>query len=395
MPRVVFFAILSVVGLAAAEAFWPALKRYRALTVSIALLSVASWALPVALGRGFHSVVPMVGAPLKILGSAWLVAAAIVVVFSFLFLALRGAGRAVRAIRNRWRRTPPEAAVDIGRRGFLARVGKVIPAAAALAGAGGVVGGELPFRVKRETVRIPGLNPAHDGFRIGQITDTHVGAFVSPADVRRAVEALDREGVDVQVMTGDLIDDLEGLDESFEALGSCRAPHGMFAVYGNHEHWRGIGHFRRKYRQAQESGRPLKVLVDESARVIHGGAAVRIVGVDYPFAPFHQRSEIMRKSAEVAFAHAEPGETVLCLSHHPDFFPYASDHGARLTLSGHTHGGQVALLGIPIMSLLFRHILGWYRDGKNLLYVSGGTGHWMPFRIGVPAEVAVFTLRAV
>jgi predicted MPP superfamily phosphohydrolase len=116
--------------------------------------------------------------------------------------------------------------------------------------------------------------------------------------------------------------------------------------------------------------------------------------VDYPFARTTSRQEAMQRSAERAFASARPGETLLCLSHHPDFFPIASQRGARLTISGHTHGGQVAGIGSALAHLFFKHVLGWYGDGDNKLYVSGGTGHWLPFRIGVPAEVTVLTLKA-
>jgi predicted MPP superfamily phosphohydrolase len=121
---------------------------------------------------------------------------------------------------------------------------------------------------------------------------------------------------------------------------------------------------------------------------------MRVVGVDYPFARMSTRLDAMQRSADRAFADARPGETMLCLSHHPDFFPFASRKGARLTISGHTHGGQVVLIGSMFARIFFQHVLGWYRDGENKLYVSGGTGHWLPFRIGIPAEVTVLTLKA-
>jgi predicted MPP superfamily phosphohydrolase len=85
---------------------------------------------------------------------------------------------------------------------------------------------------------------------------------------------------------------------------------------------------------------------------------------------------------------------VLCLSHHPEFFPIAVEKGAHLTLSGHTHGGQVAFFGIPAFAFAFKHMLGRYFEKSRHLYVSGGTGHWLPFRLGVPAEVTIVTLRA-
>jgi hypothetical protein len=85
---------------------------------------------------------------------------------------------------------------------------------------------------------------------------------------------------------------------------------------------------------------------------------------------------------------------VLCLTHHPDFFPLAAERGARLTLAGHTHGGQVGFWRIPLFSFSFEHMLGRYRRGDSHLYVSSGTGHCFPFRVGIPTEVTVLTLRA-
>jgi len=87
-------------------------------------------------------------------------------------------------------------------------------------------------------------------------------------------------------------------------------------------------------------------------------------------------------------------ELVLCLTHHPSFFPYAAQKGAHLTLAGHTHGGQVALLGMPLFWFAFEFMLGRYKSKDSHLYVSGGTGHWLPFRLGVPPEVTILTLRA-
>ena len=78
-------------------------------------------------------------------------------------------------------------------------------------------------------------------------------------------------------------------------------------------------------------------------------------------------------------------------------FARAADKGAALTLAGHTHGGQIALLGIPLFGFAFEHMLGSYRRqgarGTSHLFVGAGTGHWLPWRLGVPAEVTVITLR--
>jgi predicted MPP superfamily phosphohydrolase len=83
---------------------------------------------------------------------------------------------------------------------------------------------------------------------------------------------------------------------------------------------------------------------------------------------------------------------VVCLTHHPDCFRIAAARGAWLTLAGHTHGGQWAILGHPLLRS-FEFMRGRYRLGPAHLYVSTGLGDWLPCRIGVPTEVTVLTLR--
>jgi uncharacterized protein len=291
----------------------------------------------------------------------------------------------------------PQPSVDGGRRQFL---GLALPVAAASVGASGTASALAGFEVRREEVFIGGLPPALDGLRIGQLTDVHVGEFIDTEYLARAVDALDEAGVDLQVMTGDLIDDLTQLEPTMDALERCRAPLGMLAVLGNHEKWRDEAAVREAYSRRASRGR-VRLLVDQNVRLEHRGAPLRVVGVDYPmFAggrhrlPPERRTALMRGSAEAGFAGVLPDETVLCLTHHPDFFPLAAQKGACLTLAGHTHGGQVGFLRIPLFSFAFEHMLGRYqRDGCEL-YVSAGTGHWLPFRVGIPAEVTVLTLRA-
>lgn len=320
---------------------------------------------------------------------AWLVAALVCVLGGVPLLLLRW-GRA--------RLTPRP--VDASRRQFLGEL--ALPLAAAGLGAGGSGLAAGGFEVRHEEVRVPGLPPALDGLKVGQLTDVHVGDFIDVEDVQRAVEALDREGVDLAVMTGDLIDDLERLEPTLDALEASRAPLGMLAILGNHEKWRDERRVVEAYRRREARGR-LRLLVDESATLTHAGVPLRVVGVDFPMdpgvrrrlPPDEQRAR-MRASAGAAWKGVAPDETVLCLTHHPDFFPHAAERGARLTLAGHTHGGQVGFWGVPLLTPVYpyRYMLGRYREGPAHLYVSPGTGHWLPFRVGIPTEVTVFTLRA-
>jgi len=294
--------------------------------------------------------------------------------------------------------TDASSPVDEGRRQAMARL--ALPAISLSLGAIGSAQGNTEFIVKQVELRLRNWPKALDGFRIGQITDTHIGDFVSVETLIRAVEVLNRSSVHVQVMTGDLIDDLHYLEATFAALQRCEAPHGMLAVLGNHEkmHSR-LGPILAAYSARLGRG-PIRLLVDQSQVIRHQGASLCVVGVDYPMREngHHslrraERMAIMAASADRAFAGLPTnGEPRLCLSHHPEFFPFAAKHGANATLSGHTHGGQVAFLGESLFPI-YDYMLGHYRRGDSHLYVSGGTGHWLPYRLGVPAEVTVLTLR--
>lgn len=289
------------------------------------------------------------------------------------------------------------AIIDERRRQLL---GLALPAAAVSVSAAGTFSALSGFVVRHERLRIPGLPAALEGFRIGQLTDVHIGEFIDTEHLTRAVAALDEQSVDLQVMTGDLIDDLSQLEPTMDALEGCRAPHGMLAILGNHEKWRGERAVVEAYAKRAPNGR-LRLLVDENVVVRHKGAALRVTGVDYPMRkgrgprlPRAERRAVMRASAEAAWRGVGTDETVLCLTHHPDFFPLAAERGAHLTLAGHTHGGQVGFFRVPLFFFAFEHMLGRYRRGHAQLYVSGGTGHWLPFRVGIPAEVTVLTLTA-
>jgi uncharacterized protein len=406
MGRLFFTVLVNLGAYFVLRRLWPSLREGwpRRAFLGMAGVSVLAFALPLVLGFGEHGVLPVVGMPLKFFGSGWIIAVGLVMLLGWpLALLLRrrelaqasvapvvqvGEGGAVLM-------AAPD--VDLERRSLLVGAGRALPLLAAAASSGGMVAGSSGFVLREVDVRLRGLPQALDGFRIGQITDVHVGTFIDTQYLRATVEAMNQARVDLQVMTGDLIDDLSQLDGTMAALEACQARHGMLAILGNHEHWRGLPPVLEAYAASARRASPVRLLVDEAHVLEHAGHRVRVVGVDYPIGPRRSvgaKAERMRRSAEVAFQGTSPDELVLCLSHHPDFFPFAVERGARLTLSGHTHGGQVALLGMPLFRFAFDYMLGRYRRGQGELYVSGGTGHWLPFRIGVPPEVTIVTLRA-
>jgi predicted MPP superfamily phosphohydrolase len=93
-------------------------------------------------------------------------------------------------------------------------------------------------------------------------------------------------------------------------------------------------------------------------------------------------------------AKRQPDAFPILLAHHPHAFDLAAEAGVPLTLSGHTHGGQLMLsrkLGFG--PLMYRYWSGLYARGNSQLLVSNGVGNWFPLRVHAPAEIVHVTLR--
>jgi uncharacterized protein len=264
-----------------------------------------------------------------------------------------------------------------------------------LAGAIVSITSTADFVVREDTIRIAGLPADLDGFRIANIGDVHIGRFIDAKELSRGIEALNQKGVDLLVVTGDLVDDVTQLESAMLALELSTAPYKTVAILGNHE----VANLSEILRIYAEHKARITLLVNQNVVVTRGGAALHIVGVDFPMnpngghmLPGADQDAAMSARADAAFSGLVAGETVLALSHHPAFFPFAAAHGAQLTLASHTHGGQIQVFGRPLVDA-YPYLQGLYRRGDSYLDVSAGFGHWLPIRFGVPREIVIVTLR--
>ena len=132
----------------------------------------------------------------------------------------------------------------------------------------------------------------------------------------------------------------------------------------------------------------MTVLRDETIRLVHNGAPLNIAGIDWANKPAAFRRAMERACDD---------DTHLLLSHNPKAFRFASRMGIPLTLSGHTHGGQVALKSRPgvNLSISHRYSAGLYERDSSKLFVTTGVGAWFPLRVNCPAEIAMLTMRSV
>jgi len=255
------------------------------------------------------------------------------------------------------------------------------------------VGSTSDAYIREETVEIRDLPSGLEGVRIANLADVHIGRFVTISDLDRAIRRINAHGVDYLVVTGDLIDDFTQLDRTLAALEDSKALP-VVSILGNHERMGDIEATLAAYSQRQRT----RLLVNDVVNLEHKGSSIRFVGVDYPMsedgghmASPARQDKLLRDFADRVFAQADGRGLTVALSHHPEFFPYAAARGARLTLAGHTHGGQVELFGRPIVQA-YRYMAGRYRIGDAHLDVSTGFGYWLPLRIGVPREIVILKL---
>jgi predicted MPP superfamily phosphohydrolase len=228
--------------------------------------------------------------------------------------------------------------------------------------------------------------PDLDGCKIAFLSDIHAGSFLNEADLVRLFETVAAEQPDVVILGGDLINTREREILMFrKPLSLLTPPLGVFAVAGNHDHFwgRDIGLW-----EAFLGEQGVEVLMNRGVRVTRGADTMWIAGVD----DLTEGTPDLRAAVDGA----REDEPVVLVAHHPDFFFEAAAVDVDLTLSGHTHGGQVSFLGwTPVKHSKF----GWNEGHHELegaqLYVSRGVGvTFLPLRIGATPEVPLLTLRS-
>jgi len=236
-------------------------------------------------------------------------------------------------------------------------------------------------------VRIRGLPPEFDGYRIALVADLHHGPVVPAAWLERVADRAAAHEPDLVVLGGDFVcharSDLDGLER---VLARFRAPDGVVAVLGNHDHWVGADAVAATIERAG-----VTLLVNRHRMLRRGSAALAVAGVD-DFA--HGAIRL-----DEALGGVPPEVPRVLVSHNPDLIEYLPT-GLRvdLMLSGHTHNGQLHLpfVGPLTVPSQFggRYLHGLKRVGESWLYVSAGVGTAaIPIRWGNPPELPVIRLE--
>ena len=229
------------------------------------------------------------------------------------------------------------------------------------------------------TLPVSGLAPALNGLRIGLLTDVHHSRTVPASDVTRAVDLLMAAHPDLIVLGGDYVTwgERAYVHPVAELLAPLSAPHGVFAILGNHDDDRDMPKALIAHKFA--------VLKDQRTRIMVRGEPLELAGIRF----------WTRRSTDLARVLRGARDTTILLAHDPRRLTQAAALNVPAVLSGHTHGGQIVLPGIgAIARRQFPVVAGLGQRDNTNIFVSRGVGTvYVPIRVNCPPEVAVITLR--
>jgi len=284
--------------------------------------------------------------------------------------------------------------VEHDRRAFLQKGALVSLGILGLLSTKGYREGHGSPEVRRHELHFPDLPPAFDGLRIVHLSDLHSGPLIGPGQLRLWRAMAEHERPDLILITGDLVDALpEEIKPLVEAFRDFPAPMGRFAILGNHDYFTDP---RPIWSRMEDIG--FTFLENRHAVLERGQDRLVLFGLQDP----------MARNGRFRELHFGPGpmpqDTALLmpregwrlgLVHRPSNWNLALEAGARLTLAGHTHGGQINLLpGVSSAYIQGRFTRGIYTEGPHLLNVSAGLGMvGLPVRLASPPEFSVLTLR--
>jgi uncharacterized protein len=267
------------------------------------------------------------------------------------------------------------------------------------------------FRVRPVTIRVPSLPEDLDGLTIAHLTDLHAGHFLPSEAIARTADAANALKADLVVFTGDLIDRglIDRLPLGLELLRRLDPRNGLAVIEGNHDILDDADAFEQQI-QALTLPRMAFLLDDQmvfqvpSKRTPGKLVPVQFLGIswgEYLVDEVMGRRKTLRKNADeitaalvqkVAAKRRADAFPIL-LAHHPHAFDAAVEANLPLTLSGHTHGGQIMLTphigGGP---LRFKYWNGVHARNGCQLVICNGIGAWFPIRMNAPAEILHITL---
>ena len=237
--------------------------------------------------------------------------------------------------------------------------------------------------LEQVTINLKRLPKQLDGFRIVHLSDTHHSPFTGLDHIKRAVAFANSLDPDMFCLTGDYVShERKYIAPVAEVLGSLESEFGTFACLGNHDHWTDADLVTDLFR-----GEGITMLVNQGMRLEARNASFWLAGVDDHM--------VGKTDLKAALAGSFPDEMKLLLAHNPVILRRATRQGIDLTLSGHTHGGQIKVRDPEKRILPQRRLkAGLHRRYDSQIYITRGIGTVVvPMRYQCPPEVSLLELR--
>jgi predicted MPP superfamily phosphohydrolase len=232
--------------------------------------------------------------------------------------------------------------------------------------------------------------PLENRLRVVQITDPHLGPFMSVSRLQGVCKAALAAQPDIVLLTGDLLTLASQGSPTLlsAALAPLRGHPQVWAIPGNHDH-ETPGVIETSLRNIG-----CKLLIDRSTTIHTRVGPVQLVGIDFRW---NAREEAVQTVIRACPNDAN-ARWRLILLHDPSMFRYLPPASGDLVFSGHTHGGQLGLLSLgiswTILGAMGMPDFGAFQHQGNRMYVHRGQGFYgFPLRIGVPAEDSVMDLH--
>ena len=276
--------------------------------------------------------------------------------------------------------------------------------------------GRKQLRVTETTYTSQQVPSAFNGYKIVHISDLHLSSFAdSPNFLQRIIDTINAQQPDLICFTGDFVG--FGVEEAIpftHILRQLHAKDGIMSVLGNHDfalyhHGLTDAEKEEKINQLTAYQRDTlgwQLLRNQSYLIQRDTAFLQIIGVDNTSCKGQGFQTISRGDLNAALQfrgrptgyclEAKGEKMQILLTHDPSHWrgEVVPKTDIPLTLSGHTHAGQVRLFGYPLSSLMFTDSEGWYYNEGQSLHINTGLGCTLPVRLGVPPEITVITLQA-
>ena len=256
------------------------------------------------------------------------------------------------------------------------------------------------LNVNHVEITLEKLPRAYDGYKLVLFSDAHVGSFTGWRKklLQRDIDSINAQKADAIVFAGDLQNlrptELYPVQDMLRQL---KAPDGVFSVLGNHDYSDYIKDDPAICAANEREMQSRQRLLMNQWKSINRGSRKEGRLVFAGMENYSMKDSTQRADLKLTLAGIDPADCVILLQHDPSAWQQLilPEANVPLTLSGHTHGGQLSFFGLRATRVKGgEEDYGLYHEGHHQLYVTCGIGGLIPFRFGVSPEIAVITLKS-